>query len=216
MTTVTLLGSTGSPYARKVRALLLERSIPFDWVEAAVPTLQNMGGGTQWTWKVEDPAKLTALNPVGKLPVLLHDGQAGFDSRVICEYVDRVIVQRPAPQRASSSVHALADVLCDHVSTHNALKRRLLANEAACAADAALTTSYVSDLLAALEGVDVDSDASTQLSTPLIALHVALAYLDFRLPALDWRSFAPKLAVLFASNANRPSLAATHFPGESI
>jgi glutathione S-transferase len=71
-----LLASPASPYTRKVRIVLAEKRIEcdFDVVDVNPP---------------ENP--VNSLNPLGKVPtLLLDDGTALFDSRVIVEFLDNV------------------------------------------------------------------------------------------------------------------------------
>ena len=62
---------------------------------------------------------MRAQNPIGKIPVLiLDDGTAYYDSRVILEYLDHLagggrIIPREAPARASSALRLQA--LCDGI-----------------------------------------------------------------------------------------------------
>src|SRR5258707_863466 len=69
-----LIGSLASPFARKVRIMLAEKKIDYEF-EVDNP------------WKPDSQAE--KLNPLGKVPVLvLDDGTALFDSRVIVEFLD--------------------------------------------------------------------------------------------------------------------------------
>jgi len=71
-----LFYSPTSPYARKCRVVARERGLMADLEEVACNPM-------------EDPAKLHASNPLGKVPCLvLDDGMAIFDSPVIAEYLD--------------------------------------------------------------------------------------------------------------------------------
>ena len=70
-----LYASLTSPFARKIRILVAEKSIPCELV-------------------VDDPnapnSPVSGLNPLGKVPVMLRDdGSALFDSPVILEWLDR-------------------------------------------------------------------------------------------------------------------------------
>lgn len=66
-----------------------------------------------------EPDELTAVNPLGKIPALvLDDGQALYDSPVICEYFDRLSGNRIVPQTgpewlAAKRLEALADGVVD-------------------------------------------------------------------------------------------------------
>lgn len=67
-----LLGTDGSPYARKVRIAFVEKGIPYDYVVARATS-----------------AEVAAANPLGKIPALIRDdGRALYDSAVIVEYLD--------------------------------------------------------------------------------------------------------------------------------
>jgi glutathione S-transferase len=71
-----LLGSVPSPYTRKVRVVLAEKKIECDFEVADVR---------------ESDAAVADRNPLGKVPTLmLDDGTALFDSRVIVEFLDAV------------------------------------------------------------------------------------------------------------------------------
>src|SRR5258706_4834930 len=69
-----LIGSLPSPYTRKVRIVLAEKKIDYDF------EIDN-------PWKAD--ARAAKLNPLGKVPVLeLDDGRTLFDSRVIVGFLD--------------------------------------------------------------------------------------------------------------------------------
>jgi glutathione S-transferase len=71
-----LLGSGPSPYTRKVRIVLAEKKIDCDFETVDVAPADN---------------PVNASNPLGKIPTLvLDDGTALFDSRVIVEFLDNV------------------------------------------------------------------------------------------------------------------------------
>lgn len=69
-----LIASKTSPFARKLRVLLAEKQIAFDWVDAN-------------PWAAD--SSVPSLSPLGKVPVLqLDDGTNVFDSAVAGEYLD--------------------------------------------------------------------------------------------------------------------------------
>lgn len=69
-----LFGSPGSPYARKVRIVLEEKGMPYEYV-ATRPSAPD--------------SPVPHLNPLGKIPVLVRDdGRTVYDSPVIVEYLD--------------------------------------------------------------------------------------------------------------------------------
>ena len=71
-----LLGSVPSPYTRKVRVVLAEKKIECEFELVDVNPAEN---------------PVNAHNPLGKVPTLMLDeGTALFDSRVIVEFLDNV------------------------------------------------------------------------------------------------------------------------------
>jgi glutathione S-transferase len=102
-----LRSSPASPFVRKIRIaaslLGLEPDIKLEPAETtnATDTVRQQ-------------------NPIGKIPtLLLEDGTALFDSRVILEYLDhragggRIIPQQPAARFAALRLQALADGILD-------------------------------------------------------------------------------------------------------
>ena len=74
---LSLIGSLTSPYVRKIRVLLLEKQLPYEWI------LDDVWG--------KDP-KVTTYNPLGQVPCLLVDRkEAIIDSRVIAEYLEQLV-----------------------------------------------------------------------------------------------------------------------------
>src|SRR5215212_5145047 len=69
-----LIGSTSSPYVRKVRVVMAEKKLDYQFVEEDV-------------WSAD--TNIMQSNPLGKVPCLVMEGgEALFDSRVIVEYLD--------------------------------------------------------------------------------------------------------------------------------
>ena len=100
-----LIGAITSPYARKVRIVLAEKKLDYQFVPEDV-------------WSAD--TQIAASNPLGKVPCLVMDGaDAMFDSRVIVEYLDTLSPVGkliPAPGRERTEVktwEALADGLLD-------------------------------------------------------------------------------------------------------
>ena len=69
-----LIGSLASPYVRKVRVVLAEKKLDYQFA------LENV-------WASE--TTIQKLNPLGKVPSLvMEDGTVMIDSRVMVEYLD--------------------------------------------------------------------------------------------------------------------------------
>src|SRR5205809_7101317 len=96
-----LLASLASPYTRKVRVVLAEKKIECELELVDVNPAEN---------------PVNAHNPLGKVPTLvLDDGTALYDSRVIVEFLDarapinRLILYATRERVAARRWHALAD-----------------------------------------------------------------------------------------------------------
>jgi glutathione S-transferase len=71
---IRVLGGSVSPFVRKTRAFLAEKSLPYE-IEQINPASPPDG------WRV--------ISPLGKIPALDHDGKIVNDSSVICLYLRR-------------------------------------------------------------------------------------------------------------------------------
>lgn len=98
-----LLYASASPYSAKVRMAALYAGIAVD----LKPTKTD-----------EQPADLLAANPLGKIPVLvLDDGKAVHDSRVITQYLNRLSKNALFPRNAEKRTEAEAlEALADGIS----------------------------------------------------------------------------------------------------
>jgi glutathione S-transferase len=82
--------SPTSPYARKCRALIIEKSL-----ESRIEIVPCT--------PLDDPAELHAVNPLGKVPALERErGPALMDSPVICEFIDGLDDENWIPGRGES------------------------------------------------------------------------------------------------------------------
>ena len=99
-----LLYSSASPYSAKVRMAAVYAGIPVE------PVTVETG---------PQPAMLTDVNPLGKIPVwVTDDGQGIYDSRVITQYLNRLSGNKLFPRNAdkrldAERMEALADGICD-------------------------------------------------------------------------------------------------------
>ena len=100
-----LIGAVTSPYVRKVRIVMAEKKLDYEFVQEDV-----------WS-----PATtIGQSNPLGKVPCLVMEGgEALFDSRVIVEYVDALspvgkLIPGTGRERAEVKTwEALADGVLD-------------------------------------------------------------------------------------------------------
>ena len=199
-----LLATPTSPYARKVRVVLAEKKIEYVLVEES----PGAPGST-----------VSAFNPLGKIPVLvLDDGYAVYDSRVIVEYLDAVspvtrLIPEPSRQRvAVRRWEALADGICDAASAIAREQRRTARqqNREWIERQAGKIALGVAELARELGERPWCSGETYSLAD--IATGCALGYLDLRQPDLTWRIDYPNLARLADKLAKRPSFAETSPP----
>jgi glutathione S-transferase len=195
-----LIGSLTSPYVRKVRVVLAEKKLEFQFVEEDV-------------WSKD--STISTANPLGKVPCLIMEGgEAMFDSRVITEYLDTMspvgkLIPTSGRERAEVKTwEALADGLLD-ASIAARLEATWTGRTDAqrCSAWIDRQMDKIHASLAAMErGLgDKPFCSGVHLSLSDVAVGCALGYLDFRFPQLDWRSAQPQLARLFDKLSQRPS-----------
>ncbi|MCY1301609.1 putative GST-like protein YibF [compost metagenome] len=197
-----LIHAAASPFARKVRVLASETDLlqRIELIDTAVlPVTLN--------------EQVNALNPLGKIPVLLtDDGQALFDSRVICEYLDslhdhpRLFPAEPTTRWRTLRLAALADGLMEAALL---TRYERAVRPAECQWDdwAEGQLGKVRRTLQALE--QQASDLRGPVDIAQISVACALGYLDFRFADLAWRSSSPALEKFQAVFAARESMLAT-------
>lgn len=182
-----LVGSLTSPYVRKVRIVMAEKRIECQL------ELEDV-------WSPD--SKIQQSNPLGKVPCLImEDGGAVFDSRVIVEYLDTmtpVAKLIPATGRERVEVRtweALADGLLDAAIAVR-LERTQRPPEQQSQKWIDRQMGKVDAALAAmahgLEGKNWCHNNAYTLAD--IAVGCALGYLDFRFPQLGWRAQFSNLA----------------------
>jgi glutathione S-transferase len=199
-----LIASPTSPYVRKVRIALAEKRIEYALVLDS---------------PYEPGSAAAELNPLGKVPVLvLDDGTALFDSRVIVEYLDTVspvsrLIPEPSRQRiAVRRCEALADGICDAAAAI-VLERRRPARQQSkdwIERQQRKVVRGVAELAKDLGEKPWCSGDAYSLAD--IAAGCALGYLDLRQAELDWRADHPNLLRLAEKLAARPSFADTAPP----
>jgi glutathione S-transferase len=197
-----LIGSTSSPYVRKVRVVMAEKKLDYQFVEEDV-------------WSAD--TTIMQSNPLGKVPCLVMEGgEALFDSRVIVEYLDTLspvgkLIPHVGRERAEVKTwEALADGVLDAL-----VLARLEAHWSGRPKDQQCQpwidrqiAKTQSSLKAMSQGLgDKPFCAGIYLSLADIAVGCALGYLDFRFPDIDWRSSYPNLAKLQDKLMQRGSFA---------
>ncbi|MGB3070017.1 MAG: glutathione S-transferase [Ottowia sp.] len=203
-----LLFAPTSPFVRKVMvcAHLTGQAADIEWLDSAAHPVRR-------------DARIAAHNPLAKVPTLILDnGQALYDSRVICEYL---------ANRAGASY--LFPAAGDERWT--ALTRQALGDGVL---DAALLARYehtarppefqwptwrealLTKVAAGLDSIEAIAPtlALEQPSIGEITIGSALGYLDFRFPEFDWRAQHERAARWNEAFQKLPAMQATR-PYES-
>ena len=190
-----LLGIRASPFTRKVRIVLAEKKIEYDFVVAS-PQAEG--------------SPVPAYNPLGKVPVLvLEDDSAVYDSRVIVEFLDNVSPFGrliPPGNRERFEVRrweALGDGVLDAAVL--ARYENLRSQNERSAAWTERQMGKIRTGVDAMERELGDKPFCTGNTYTLadISVGVCLGYLDFRFPQIGWRGGHPNLVRLDAKLAER-------------
>jgi glutathione S-transferase len=193
-----LLGSLASPYVRKVRVVLAEKKLDYEFV------LENV-------WSPDTTIGLS--NPLGKVPCLImEDGGAMFDSRVIVEYLDTMspvgkLIPTQGRGRASIKCwEALADGILDAGIAVRLEMTQRPESERSPAWMARQMTKVKNGVQAMSVGLgDAPFCTGTKMTLADVAVGCTLGWLAFRFPELTWRDDYANLARLFDKLSERKS-----------
>jgi glutathione S-transferase len=195
-----LIGAVTSPYVRKVRIVMAEKKLDYEFIPEDVWSAQTTIGQS---------------NPLGKVPCLVLDGgEAVFDSRVIVEYMDGLsplskLIPASGRERAEVKTwEALADGVLDAL-----ILARLEATWGGRSAeqrsqawiDRQMGKTHPSLRAMSLGLGDKAFCSGIHLSLSDIAVGCVLGYMDFRFPQVDWRTPHPNLARLYDKLMQRQS-----------
>ncbi len=199
-----LIGSAASPYVRKVRVVMAEKRLDYQFIKEDV-----------WA----DTTTIGQSNPLGKVPCLVMEGsEAMFDSRVIVEYLDtlspvgKLIPQQSRERAEVKTWEALADGVMDA-----GILWRLEATwagrgdgERSRAWMDRQRTKVEAGIAAMAKGLgDKPFCSGIHLSLSDIAVGCALGWISLRFPEIDWRAKYANLARLYDKLLTRPSFAET-------
>ena len=156
-------------------------------------------------------ADLIPDNPMSKIPTLvLDDGTVLFDSLVICAYFDelagggRLLPREGMARWDALTRHAVANALLDMLLLWRQERERPPEGRKAANLDA-----FAVKYRATLARMEADAAYTDGFGLVAITTGIALAYLDFRLPDLEWRRDHPRLRAWFETFDARPSARAT-------
>lgn len=197
-----LLAAPASPYTRKVRIFLAEKKIDCEMEIVDVNPVDN---------------PVNAHNPLGKIPtLLLDDGTALYDSRVIVEFLDGaspISLLIPDDRRERMAVRrweALADGVTDAglLVRYESLRDKKERSKAWSDKQLARMKRGMAQMSAELgERTWCHND---KYSLADIAVGCCLGWLGFRKPGdVDWHAEYPVLARHYARLMERPAFAET-------
>ena len=195
-----IIGSSTSPYVRKVRIVMAEKKLDFQYQEENV-------------WAPD--TTIADANPLGKVPCLVMEGgEAVFDSRVIVEYLDTL---SPVGKLIPPSGRERVEVKTWEALADGVLDAAVLARLEATWPGRAAGERSAAWIDRQLDKIDRSLQAMAQglgeqaychgihFSLADVAVGCALGYLDFRFPDIDWRARHPNLARLQEKLSQRPS-----------
>jgi glutathione S-transferase len=174
--------SPTSPYARKCRALVIEKDLQrsISFVEV-IPQ--------------DNPDEFLASNPLGKVPALERDrGPTLVNSPLICEYIDSLNDENWIPRSGESRIlvlrqQALADGLLDLTMGRRIEETR----------DEDLRWDFWHDrwehgIKRTVKQLDEERSAfERSVDLGALSIAIALSYIDLRFSEWGWRSEYPAL-----------------------
>ena len=202
---IRLLASLTSPYVRKVRIVMAEKRIDYHL------ELEDV-------WAPD--TRINEANPLGKVPCLImEDGGAVFDSRVICEYLDGMtpvakLIPPSGRERAEVRTwEALADGVIDAAILVRLEQTQRPPEQQGKGWIERQMGKVHAGVAAMSRGLGEKSWCNGQAySLADIAVGCALGYLDFRFGSIGWRGKYPGLGRHYEKLAARPSFVDTQPP----
>lgn len=198
-----LVASKTSPYARKIRVLLAEKQLAFEFVEESA-----------WSAGTTVPE----YNPLNKIPVLVtDDGTCLYDSGVIAEYLDPLGAPSFIPPSGLERARvrrdeALGDGIADAGIAIFLERKRDPARQ-----DPAWIERQRSKVDAGIAALARELGGKAflrgdTLSLGDVACACALLWLEFRMPEIAWRAQYAALGRWIERLEPRPSFALSRPP----
>ncbi len=196
-----LFYSAASPYVRKCSVVAHELGLS--------GRIEHLAAAAH---PVNRDQNIVRNNPLGKVPtLLLDDGTALYDSRVICEFLDDLGGGRLFPRGGAARWQALTEqALGDGI-----LDAALLARyEGAMRPENLRWPDWMAGQLDKIHTgvalIDRKAEAlGDRVDIGTITMGCVLGYLDLRFAHLNWRQQAPRAAAWFERFNARPSMQAT-------
>lgn len=196
-----LFHSPASPYVRKCMVVAHETGLA-----ARIELLPSAAH------PVNRDRSIVERNPLGKVPTLITDeGDALYDSRVICEYLDARAGARLFPAAGPARWRALTDqALGDGILDAALLVRYETAMRPEPLRWSDWSAGQLDKIHTGLARVEAQAEGlADRVDIGTITLGCVLGYLDLRFPQLAWREGHPRTAAWFEGFNARPSMQAT-------
>lgn len=151
----------------------------------------------------ENAQQLQVLNPLGKIPTLVHNDLVLYDSPVICQYLDELAEPwLDSDRMIQLRQSALADGVIDSALAIVLENRRTDNLRSLDWIDRQMTT--IKRSLPVMQG-ELNTFKNSHMFSQ-VTFGCALGYLDFRLTDFDWRSGYRGLANWFGDFNARDSM----------
>ena len=191
-----------SPYARLVRIVLMEKGL------ADAVTLK-------WCDPWADDADLLKANSAGRIPALVtEEGTTLSESMLIAVYLDGVSPNKPMiPQDSLGDVLHLSGLgqnLMDAAFT-TVIARKHYGNEIDDSVLGQRRSRAIQRLLKQLNSELGEKQRTSPINLGEISIAVALDYLAFRLPEVNWKEEYPRIQAWHAGVTARASFEQTVF-----
>ena len=191
-----------SPYARLVRIVLLEKDL------AGAVTLK-------WCDPWADDAELLKANPAGRIPALVtQEGTTLSESMLIAVYLDSVSPNPPMLPAASLGdvlhLAGLGQNLMDAAFT-TVIARKHYGKEIDESELGQRRSRAIQRLLKQLNSELGEKQQASIINLGETAIAVALDYLAFRLPEVNWKEVYPRIQAWHAGVIARSSFQETAF-----
>ncbi len=195
-----LFASSTSVFVRKVRIVIREKGL-VDRVEevTAVP--------------VEAAPDLVAANPISQLPALVDDeGNAWADSSLIAAWLDtQGEGPRLVPDYGTDAYWRMRRVETAASGMNDMLARIVYENRRPENERSPFWLKrWESNLVRTFAHAETLCPAADVFDMGTLSLTLAATFCDFRLPGLDWRATAPKIAAVQAELEKRQSFIDTY------
>lgn len=199
-----LLYQTHSPYARKVLVAALEIGLGKE--------LEVIHHETSPMRRNQD---VFALNPLGKVPVLItDDGMVLFDSNVICEYFDDLLGSPKLipPERGARYRTLRWQALAQGIADAGIAARWETERRPESLRWSRMRDGQLEKIAAACDFLEQEIHTITPPDVGAISLATALSWIDFR-NVYPFRAGRPRLSSWYAEFSARASMLATALSG---